>query len=316
MGNRLLDSSWDEYRYFLAVARTGTLSAAAALLGTEHSTVARHIRMLEEELKVPLFHRSNVGYELTEAGQHMLSTAETIESAVLSARSNVVGEQVISGTVRVGAPDGFGTVFLAPRLGELVRKHPGLDVELQATPRMFSLTKREADIVISLSAPEQIRVVSRRLMDYRLYVYGSAEYLRSHPPIKTVEDLRTHTIIGYIEDLVFAPQLNYLNVIGPGVEARIRSTGLVAQAHVALGGGGLCILPAFIGSTYPALIPVMPEEVYITGTFHMLIHEDYRKARHVRAVAGFIADEVKKNASLFSDPKLTLRANLLTGQHW
>jgi DNA-binding transcriptional LysR family regulator len=123
MANKQLNDSWDSFRYFLAVARTGTLSAAANQLQIEHTTVGRRIRMLEDELKSPLFHRSNQGYELTEAGQRLFLTAEVVESAVVSAKAEAVGEKQIAGTVRVGAPDGFGTVFLAPRLGALARLH-------------------------------------------------------------------------------------------------------------------------------------------------------------------------------------------------
>lgn len=303
MSNKQLDDSWDQFRYYLAVARMGTLSAAAAQLGTEHSTVARHIRTLEDRLKVTLFYRSNAGYALTEAGQRMLSVAEAIESAIVSARSTALSGEVCAGTVRVGAPDGFGTIFLAPRLGDLVRKYPMLDIELLATPRLFNLTKREADIVISLAAPEHARIVSRRLIEYKLYVYGSENYLDTHKQITTLQDIREHTIIGYVEELVFLPILNYLSVIGSGVEARIRSSGLVAQAYAALGGGGLCILPAFIGSSYPGLIPVLPDQISLTRTFHMQIHEDHRKAAHIRAVANFIADEVRQNLALFEEPK-------------
>ena len=304
MANRQLEDSWDRFRYFLAVARAGTLSAGASQLGTEHTTVARHIRMLEDELGSSLFHKSNQGYELTEAGRRLLATAEIVESAVVSAKAAAVGEQRIAGTVRVGAPDGFGTVFLAPRLGALARLYPTLDVAIFATSRLFSLSKREADIVIGLSAPSQMRVVSRRLTDYRLFVYGSQAYLDSAPAILNVEDLRNHPIVGYVEEMVFAPEVNYLAAIGPDVEARIRSTSLVAQAHAALGGAGLCILPAFIGSSYPTLTPVLPNKISFTRSLHMHIHEDHRKAAHVRAVATFIAEEVRKNAAIFHELKI------------
>jgi DNA-binding transcriptional LysR family regulator len=305
MANRQLDESWDRFRYFLAVARTGTLLAAATQLRTEHTTVSRHIRILEDELKTQLFHRSNQGYELTEAGRRLLLTAEVVESAVVSARAAAVGEQRIAGTVRVGAPDGFGTVFLAPRLGALARLHPLLDLEIFATPRLFSLSKREADIVIGLSVPEQVRVVSWRLTDYRLFVYGSRAYLDAALPIFAVEDMKSHPIISYVEEMAFTPQVNYLSAIGPEVQARIRSTSLIAQAHAALGGAGLCILPAFIGSSYPLLVPVLPEKVSLTRSFHMHIHEDHKKAAHVRAVASFIASEIERNAALFHEPDLT-----------
>jgi DNA-binding transcriptional LysR family regulator len=305
MANKQLNDSWDSFRYFLAVARTGTLSAAAIQLRIEHTTVGRRIRMLEDELKSPLFHRSNQGYELTEAGQRLLQTAEVVESAVVSAKAAAVGEQQIAGTVRVGAPDGFGAVFLAPRLGALARSHPLLDVEIFATPKLFSLSKREADIAICLSVPKQVRVVSRRLTDYRLFVYGSQAYLDAAPPILSVDDMRNHPIIGNIEEMMFAPQVDYLTAIAPSVEARIRSTSRIAQAHAALGGAGFCILPAFIGSSYPMLIPVLPDKVSLTRSFHMHIHEDQRKAAHVRAVASFIVDEVQKSAAIFREPDTT-----------
>jgi DNA-binding transcriptional LysR family regulator len=144
--------------------------------------------MREDELKSPLFCRSNQGYELTDAGQRLLRTAEVVESAVVSAKAAAVGEQQIAGTVRVGAPDGFGTIFLAPRLGALARLHPLLDVEIFATPKLFHLSKREADIAICLSIPTQVRVVSRRLTDYRLFAYrqtfqlASARYCCGHRP--------------------------------------------------------------------------------------------------------------------------------------
>jgi DNA-binding transcriptional LysR family regulator len=302
MTNRQLNDSWDRFRYFLAVARTGTLSEAAAQLGTEHTTVGRHIRMLEDELKNQLYHRSNQGYELTEAGQRLLSTAEAVESAVISAKAVAAGEQQVAGTVRVGATDGFGSIFLAPRLGALTSLHPMLNLEIVAAPRIFSLSKREADIVIGLEVPEQSRIVSRRLTDYSLFVYGSRAYLDTAPAICTPEDLRAHPIISYVEELVYEPQLSYVSAIVADVEARVRSTGPFPQIYAALGGAGLCILPAFIGSSFPTLIPVLPEKISLTRSYHMHIHEDHRKASHVRAVASFIAAEGEKNRTLFHNP--------------
>src|SRR5246127_380283 len=117
MGNKKPSQNWDDLRYFLAVARSGTLSAAAEQLGTEHTTVARHIHALEGELNSCLFHKSNSGYGLTDAGERLLARAEAIESAYVCAKAAAGSEgQMIIGTVRIGAPDGFGCVFLAPRV--------------------------------------------------------------------------------------------------------------------------------------------------------------------------------------------------------
>jgi DNA-binding transcriptional LysR family regulator len=303
MANRKPGQNWDDLRYFLAVARTGTLSAAAAQLGTEHTTVARHIHALEDELNSRLFHKSNSGYGLTDAGERLIAGAEALESAYVFAKAAASSEgQTIIGTVRIGAPDGFGSVFLAPRVRSLTDRHPQLEIEILPSARLFSLLKREADIAIGLSSPEHMRVVSRRLTDHQLYVYASRAYLNEAAPIVAREDLKKHPFIGFVEELLFAPQLNYPDLIGADVEPRIRSTNVLTQLHATLSGSGLCMLPAFVASGYPTLAPVLPEQVSLTRPLHMHIHEDHRRAAHVREVAAFIAAQVERNRSLFHAP--------------
>jgi DNA-binding transcriptional LysR family regulator len=310
MANRKPDQNWDHIRYFLAVARMGTLSAAAERLGTEHATVARHIQALEDELNTRLFHRSNSGCGLTDAGERLLAGAEAIESAYVFAKAAASSEgQPVSGKVRIGAPDGFGSVFLAPRLRALTDRHPKLEIEILATATLLSLLKREADIAIGLSSPKQMRVVSRRLTDFRMYVYASRAYLKEAAPIIAMEDLKKHPFIGFVEELLFASELiysgatlNYSEAIGADVEPRIRSTSVPAQLHATLSGSGLCILPAFLASSCPELVPLLPEQVSVTRSLHMHIHEDHRRAPHVREVAAFIAAEVERNHSLFHAP--------------
>lgn len=303
MPNRKPSQSWDNLRFFLAVARTGTLSAAAEQLGTEHTTVARHIHALEEELASRLFHRSNSGYGLTETGERLLAGAEAIESAYASAKAAASSEgQTISGTVRIGTPDAFGNLFLAPRVRVLADQHPKLEIEILVTARQFSLLKGEADIAIVLSSPEHMRVVSRRLTDFRLYVYGSLAYLEKATPIVTIGDLKNHPFIGFVEELWRAPPFGFAEAIGADIEPRIRSTNVLAQLHTTLSGSGLCVLPAFVASSYPSLVPILPEKVSIALSYHMHIHEDHRRAARVREVAAFIAAEVDRDHSLFLAP--------------
>jgi DNA-binding transcriptional LysR family regulator len=311
MGNGKPSQNWDHLRYFLAVARTGTLSAAAEQLGTEHTTVARHIQALEDELNSRLFHKSNSGYGLTDAGERLLAGAEAMESAYVFTKAAASSEgQPIIGTVRIGAPDGFGSVFLAPRVRALTDQHPKLEIEILPSTRLFSLLKREADIAIGLSSPEHMRVVSRRLTDYRLYVYASRAYLKGAATIVAREDLKKHPFIGFVDELMIASELhysaaviiNYSDAIGADVERRIRSTSILAQLHATLSGSGLCMLPAFVASSYPELVPLLPEQVSVTRSLHMHIHEDHRRAAPVREVAGFIAAEVERNHSLFHAP--------------
>lgn len=299
MAKKQKNENWDDFRYFLAVARAGTLSSAAERLGTEHTTVARHISSLEDDLKIRLFHKSNSGYGLTPEGERVLNAVESMESILLSYKSNESDLGQISGLVRIGAPDGFGSVFLAPRMAELTSKHPDLEVEIYAAARVFSLSKREADIGISLATAEHMRVASRRLTDYRLQIYATRQYLDNSPPIKSQRDLEEHPFIGYVEDLLFAPQLNFSSGLDVELTSRLRSTNLLTQVHTVLGGKVLGILPAYIATSFPELIPVLPQEVSIKRSFYMHVHEDHRKAAHIREVAKFIAEQVDANQEIF-----------------
>jgi DNA-binding transcriptional LysR family regulator len=299
MAGRKLAQNWDDLRHFLAVARSGTLSAAADILGTDHTTVARRVQRLEEALETKVFYRSSLGYSLTLAGEKLQPIAEAMEAGYIAAAAARGANPTISGIVRIGAPDGFGTWFLAPRIHKLAQAHPKLEIELVVTARAFSLSKREADLLISLTSPEHIRVVSRRLTDYRLMVYASRGYLAAHPDIGGPGGFNKHDFIGYIEDMLFTPELNYLAAIGTGINARIRSTNLIAQVNATLAGGGLCVLPAFIAQSYPDLVPVMADKSSLKRSYYLHIHEDNSKAAHIRAAAAFIATEVTEAQQMF-----------------
>jgi DNA-binding transcriptional LysR family regulator len=262
--------------------------------------VARHIQSLEHDLNSRLFDKSNVGYVLTSAGQQVLKTAESIESAyMLSRAAGDSEENEIEGVVRIGAPDAFGSMFLAPRMHELMEKNPRLEIEIFAAPSIFSLSKREVDIAISLSSAEHLRVVSRRLTDYRLFVYGTRSYLEHASAIRSIKDLERHPFVGYVEEGLFAPELDYFDSVGPKLQPHIRSSALLPQVYTTLGGNALGILPAYIAASFPELVPVLCEEVCLTRSFHLHAHQDYRRAAHIKVVANFIAGLVQSNQSLF-----------------
>ncbi|CAN5300657.1 LysR substrate-binding domain-containing protein [soil metagenome] len=300
MASRRGTANWDDYRYFLAVARVGTLSAAAEQLDTEHTTVARHIQSLEATLQTRLFHKSNAGYALTPEGQRVLRTAEAIETASLQSQSSSERQyRDLEGVVRIGAPDGFGSMFLTPRLHELLEQHPKLEIEVLAAPRIFSLWKREADIAISLSRAVHMRVASRRLTDYRLFVYGARSYLERNQPIRGIEDLERHPFSGYAEQDLYMPELNYFANLGPRLQPRIRSSALLPQIFATLDGHALGILPAYMEATFPELQRVLPDEISLTRSFHLHVHEDHRDVAHIRVVANFVASVVQSHRGLF-----------------
>src|SRR5262245_40805456 len=154
--------NWDRIRIFLEVARTGQILGAARRLGVNHATVARQLTALEQELKTQLVERRTTGCVLTSAGEALVAAAERAESEFLQVGAHLGGSsEAISGTVRVGAPDGLGNYFLANQLGALAARHPDLLVQLVPLPRTFSLSRREADIAITLDRPKQGRLIVR-----------------------------------------------------------------------------------------------------------------------------------------------------------
>ena len=155
-----------------------------------------------------------------------------------------------------------------------------------------------SDIAIARSSPEQTRVVSRCLTDHRTYVYASRAYLSEAAPIAAREDLKKHPFIGFVDELLFPHEIRFSDAIG--VEPRIRSTNVLATPRHP--DRKRFLLPAFIASSNPTLVPVLPDQVSFTRSYHLHIYEDHRKAPHVREVSGFIAAEVERNHSLFHEP--------------
>ncbi|MEP3047530.1 MAG: LysR family transcriptional regulator [Roseibium sp.] len=291
--------NWDDIRIFLAIARTGQILAAARRLGLNHATVARRLTALEESLGTRLFDRSTSGCVLTEVGGRFFERAETMETAALSAEADLAGDTPeISGTVRIGAPDGFGVAYLAPRLGRLTEIHPGLTVQLVPVPRSFSLSRREADIAVTIDRPETGRLVAGKLVDYALGLYASKDYLAGRTPPRSPNDLSAHDLIGYVEDLLYSPSLNYGTEFFKDWSARFEIASALGQTEAVRGGAGIGILHDFIARTDETLVPVLPE-MKLNRAYWMVTHESSRPLRHVQAVQDFLRDQVAKDRAIF-----------------
>lgn len=297
-----MDFDWNHLRGFLAVARCGRLTIAAARAHTDHTTISRRITCLEHALQAKLFDRSSTGYTLTEQGRKLMPLAERMEALSLTASDLVQGSMgAIEGTVRIGAPEGFGSYFLASRLGRLGEKHPGLSIQVLASPNVYSLAKRDADIVISVTRPSEGRLVSRKLIDYDLGLYAAPAYLDSQPAINSASDLGPHRFVGYIGELLQSPELDYLQAINSAVQTHVQSSNLVAQLKATLAGAGLCVLPAFIANEEAGLLPVLAEEVRLTRSLWLIVHEDQKDLSRIKAVSRFITEEVKISADSFHE---------------
>jgi DNA-binding transcriptional LysR family regulator len=290
---------WDDLRFFLAVARAGRLTAAARQLEADHTTVSRRISSLETSLKAKLFERSPQGYTLTEPGERLLAKAEAMETQALAVASELGGADLaLTGTVRIGAPDGIGTYFLAPELGTLAERHPGLTLQLVALPRTFSLSKREADIAVTLEQPTEGRLVSRKLTDYRLRLYASKEYLNRHGPVTELADLSGKTLVTYVADLLYSPVLDYFSALEKHTARRFECASVVAQLEAVRAGVGIGILHDYAVRQFPELQVVLPEVSYLR-TYWLVTHADVRNLRRVEEVYSFILSRVRANRGLF-----------------
>lgn len=293
--------NWDDVRIFLAVARAGQILGAARRLELNHATVSRRIAALEESLKTKLFRRLTTGSELTQAGERFLAVAERMEADMIAARADLAGEgDAVSGVVRIGAPDGFGTAFLAQRLGRLTARHRDLSIQLVPVPRSFSLSRREADIAITVERPTEGRLVASKLVDYSLGLYASKAYAEEHGLPADPVDLARHRLVGYVGDLTVSPSLDYAAEFDPGGwEARFQISSALGQTEAVRAGAGIGILHTFIARMYPELLPV-PAAPPIRRAYWLVYHETVRPLRRIQAVASFISGEVEKARGLFA----------------
>ncbi len=291
---------WNDLRSFLAVARSGRLTAAAHKLQIDHTTLSRRLTGLEHALKAKLFDRSPSGYTLTEPGRRLLPTAEEMERLALAAQEAVGGcAASVEGKVRIGAPEGFGSYFLAPRIAALKALHPELLIQLVAASAVFSLSKRDADIVISVSRPPAGRLIVSKLTDYDLALYAAPAYLAAHPRIAGAGDLSVHSFVSYMGEVLHLPVLDFLHLVAPDGATSVESSNLLAQLRATLAGAGLCVLPAFLAVEEKGLVRVLPDEVSLTRSLWLIVHQDLAELARIKAVVRFIKDEVAAARATF-----------------
>jgi DNA-binding transcriptional LysR family regulator len=292
--------NWDDVRVFLAVARAGQILGAARRLELNHATVSRRLAALERALGAKLFRRLTTGSELTEEGERFLTVAERIEADMIAARAEIVGESdEISGVVRIGAPDGFGVAFLAPRLGVLTERYPDLEIQLVPVPRSFSLSRREADIAITVERPTEGRLVAGKLVDYTLALHASRDYARKHGLPGSIEELKQHRLIGYVPDLLISLSLDYGPEIMPDWHASFGVSSALGQTEAVRSGAGIGILHTFIARAHDDLVPVHVGPV-IRRAYWLVYHETVRPLRRVQVVSAFIAAAVEAERGSFS----------------
>lgn len=293
----MAEPKWDDLRVFLAVAHTQSLSRAAKSLRLDPATVGRRVARLEAAMDVTLFLKSPQGYALTQAGTRLMPRAQAVESAILNAQDDVSGAaEALSGHIRLGAPDGCANYLLPQVCAAICADHPGLEVQIVALPRVFNLSKREADMAITVSAPTAGRLTSQKLTDYHLHLMASRDYLAQAPALNQLEDLKEHKIIGYISDLIFDAELDYLSEIG-APRTSFTSNSVSVQLNWARSGAGIVIGHDFALPFAPELTRVLTQHFSLKRSFYLVRHADDKNIARLRFFAQELGLRVRQEVA-------------------
>lgn len=284
--------NWDDLKVFLAVARRKKLATAATEVNLDVTTISRRIKRLETSLGQTLFERLRSGHVLTTHGEELFVKAEQIEDNIFEiSSSKSLGKNAPSGTLRVSVAEGFGAEILSPLLGKFKSQFPDIEIDLVSGSGFLSLSKREADVAIGLTRPKSKHIVSELLYTYRLHLYAHESYLQSHPEIRTIRDLKKHTLIDYVDDLIYSDQLRYFEKNLPNLRPEIRSTSILAQKKLVEYGAGLAILPDFLVNE--ELIEVLPKKIRLERNFWFLSHQTVAPLAKVRAFKTFTVNHLR-----------------------
>lgn len=287
----------DDLRYLLAVSRTGRLVTAADALDVDHTTVSRRITALEKSIGLRLIERGTEGWTLTDIGRAVSENARTIEEALNRVADIVAGQDSPSlhGTVRVTAPDGFGTAFATPALVRVRRRHPRLQVELITATRQLALRPTGFDLALVIGVPSSSRLVTEHLTDYALGLYASDDYLNQYGRPETVAGLREHALIFYIESMLQVGDLDIERHL-PGMTPAFSSTNVFAQLEATQQGAGIGVLPAFLAQR-TQLRRLLADEIDIRLPITLAVRREAVSHPAVRALWAALRHEVAERSA-------------------
>jgi len=288
---------WDDIKIFLAVARAESLSGAGRMLKVDPATVGRRIARLEDALGAPLFAKSPNGYALSDAGQRLMAHAMRAETAMEDAAEELAGQAGgMTGQIRVGAPDGCANFLLPQVCAAIASQNLDLEIQIVALPRVFNLTRREADMVIAVSPPTAGRLSVQKITDYRLHLAASVKYLNRHPPIETLQDLEGHRMIGYIQDMIFDKELDYLSQAG--VErVNLASNSVAVQLNWVRQGGGIGVLHDFSLPSTRGVQKILADKLSLTRSFYLVRHADDRRLERQNRFASALVAGIRQEVA-------------------
>ena len=275
---------WSDLRIFLAIARAGTLGGAARQTGQSQPTMGRRLRALEATLGHVLFQRTSDGFVLTDEGHAILPHAERMEEAALALERTLAGQAaILEGHLRISSSDWFGAHVLSPVIAAFRQQHPGVSIELITDSRLYSLARREADLVFRIKPFDEPDVVQRKLMhlEYALY---AARHLASPEPGDGVGC----TLITMDAAFADIPDAKWLRKLLPKAQIGFASNSREAQAIQCIAGAGVAVLPSLLADGIPAIHRIDLGESPPGRDVYVGYHRDLRHLARLRAFLDFV----------------------------
>ncbi|TDQ61389.1 LysR family transcriptional regulator [Phaeovulum veldkampii DSM 11550] len=286
---------WDKLRIFHAVADAGSLTHAGDVLHLSQSAVSRQIRALEESLGTTLFHRHARGLILTEQGELLFDATSTMAKKLETASARIRdSEEEVFGELKVTTTTGFGTLWLAPRLVKLYDRYPDLKIDLLLEERVLDLPMREADVAIRMKEPAQADLIRKRLLNIRMRLYATPEYLARAGTPQAIEDIAAHRLICQnpaTPQVQAGAQLSQ-RLLAFNIPSTLTVNNYFGVLQGVLNHIGIGVLPDYLTSDFPDLVRVLPDVASVEVPVFLAYPEELRQSRRVTAFRDFVQEEI------------------------
>lgn len=297
---------WGLYRYFLAVANTGSLTGAARQLGVSQPTVGRQIQALEEVIGARLFDRANSGYVLTGPGQSIVELAEAIEEQAIAIERRIAGEdRRLDGRVRISAAEGIATNWLAPTLPALKQRFPNIEIELLVGLAALDVTRREADIVLRIGSPGCDSLVGRRMGAVHFGLFAADTYLAERGVPKTSACLADHVVIDSCGGIANLAQVRRLRDLAASTPRSMCCDNLVTQFAAMRAGLGILAVPLYMAHGVSGVRRLLADEFDVALDLWLLVHRDLRPVARIGVVFEFLVEALRRDRDRFTGRALS-----------
>jgi len=282
------DMNWDDLKFFLALARQGTVSGAGRALNVRHTTVARRVSILEETLGSKLFDRTPNGYALTQVGENLMPHALGIEERVHHADREVLGMDTrLSGTLRVASSYDLFSALITPKIKAFTDQYPDIDIEFVSSTRLIDLSSREADIAVRISSSPPVHLIGQAIVPLDHGIYGSEQYLQQNPKVNSL-------ILWLHEETKPKWVTNHF----PHAKVTAKTSEIVTMMELVKSHLGVARLPCYVADAQPSLrrldLALSPSD----WSVWVLSHQDLRDTARVRACREFLVNTIRQQSAL------------------